>query len=45
LKYDIREEVREDFKGELQEFKQEIVSIAQAYTDNLTEKLKLELDS
>jgi hypothetical protein len=45
LKQDIREEVREDIKGELQEFKQEIVTAAQAYTDNLTEKLKLELDS
>jgi flagellin-like hook-associated protein FlgL len=37
--------VREDISGELQDFKQEIVTAAQTYTNNLTEKLKLELDS
>jgi hypothetical protein len=45
LKQDIREEVREDIREELQDFKHDIVSAAQAYTDSLTEKLKLELDS
>ena len=45
LKQDIREEVREDIREELQDFKQDIVSATQAYTNNLTEKLKLELNS
>jgi hypothetical protein len=45
MKQEIRAEVREDIRGELQDFKQEIVTAAQTYTDNLTKKLKLELDS
>jgi hypothetical protein len=45
LKQDIWEEVRKDIREELHDFKHGIVSVAQAYTDNLTEKLKLELDS
>jgi hypothetical protein len=45
IKHNIRNEVREDIRGKQHEFKQDIVVAAQTYTDNLTEKLKLELDT
>jgi hypothetical protein len=45
MKQEIRAEVREDIRGELQDFKQEILIATQTYTDNLIGKLKLELDS
>ena len=45
MKQEIQGEVYELIKGELQDFKQEIVSAAQTYTNSLIEKLKLQLDS
>jgi hemerythrin-like domain-containing protein len=41
----VREDVRGNLINDLQEFKQDIVAAAKSYTDNLTEKLKLELDT
>jgi hemerythrin-like domain-containing protein len=37
--------VRRDLRNDLHEFKKDIVEAAKSYTDNLIEKLKLELDT
>jgi hypothetical protein len=41
----VRDEVRGDLIIDLQEFKHDIVEAAKSYTDSLTDKLKLELDT